>query len=328
MSTAEEYFNLLAQVYPSEMSKEGLNPVREIWDAFDKNGIKKPDNLASLYYNSTNYYYQAFDKLKPVIKEAHLYESTRIGLFSLGHFNACSETTENGDYVITIDQNFVGFFFSLFNALFVLAYGKTSEQERKNVIRFIEHQFRGRRDPDYVSDQAGYFHRFSIELVKRDYELSLWSGISVAATLLFILGHELGHHALGHTTTGKLHFYNQQNQSLSVDTFTQQKELEADAYGYRLFLDRVLLPDVGNTPYIPVDFAGMPLLMFRITHLANVFYKSQGLSELSKGEYPAEMERLSKLETFLYQHATKEEIPLYVHLVDVIDVLQEKYQES
>jgi len=237
-----------------------------LWDAWEREDLARPDT-EKISSNAKTMEEEFFKELSDIASELSCQDLvTHYCPFRTSRYNFSAFTAKDG-YIVLVDEAFFQFLFILVVVLFHSTYGEISSQTLKEMKEELKDIlltcYFGRQSYDF--DDSNVFHR----VIESSYELTEMANYFFQAIKSFILGHELGHHALGHTKgylTQRFAIANQEIE-LSVDKREWQDEYQADHFGYQVYL-AASSPDstAEHTAFkYKIDFA--PIFFFDICQL-------------------------------------------------------------
>lgn len=216
-------------------SKTSVHKASELWDVWETQDLTRPD-LSAISSNVSSIEEGFFKELSEIA-------STIIGKplvthycpFRTSQYNFSAFTASDG-YIVLVDEAFFQFLFLLCITLFHHTFSNIDaatieavKSEFKNIITTCYFNRQG-----YSFDNSTAFH----ELMSSSYETTELANYFFQSIKAFIIGHELGHHALGHTQGSLIQKFAIGGQSvdISIDKREWQDEYFADAFGYQVYL--------------------------------------------------------------------------------------------
>jgi hypothetical protein len=263
--TVAEHLRQLRRCYRIlRPSSESITFTEELWNAWETNTLKRPDILKTA---------QSVDE----IEEGFFLELVRIAAQLAGHtftahycpfltskYNLSAVTATDG-YIVLIDEVFFQFLFILVTVLMYEAYDDIDSNYRERLRSELEEALR-----------ISYLNRYRYEVVttsayaqllSRNYTTTEMGGFLFQSFKGFLIGHELGHHALQHPVIRlERHFLtNDARMTVHCDQPEWECEFAADAFGYCVLRDATR-PDSTIAPLHHFNwvFPFAPVLLFDI----------------------------------------------------------------
>ena len=255
-----KWYEILA---PSQVS---VRKASELWDIWEQDDFKRP-NVSEISIDAPSMEEGFFNELSEIASSiAGENLSTHYCPFRTSQYNFSAFTASDG-YIVLVDEAFFQFLFILSVVLFHDAFGEIEPQvladikaEIKDILLVC---YFGRQG--YSFDSSTAFHR----LMAASYELTEMANYFFQAMKAFILGHELGHHALGHTKGELVQKFavGDREVDISVDKREWNDEYHADKFGYEVYLKAASSNPAGqHTTFLyRMDFA--PIFFFEVCML-------------------------------------------------------------
>lgn len=268
--TVEEHLQVYHRLYSLlRPDAEALESTQALWTTWNKAGHEKPD-VAGIHRD----YRRMEDEFFRELAECAVGREGRLPLhqlpFCLGEYNCCAWSAEDG-YIVLVDENFFGLLFMLCVLVALDTFGHVQEAEAPAAQAMMRRVL----EDHWVGHAAFYMreHPLIYELMKRDYEAVELGNYLFQSFKAFILLHEIGHHALGHTAGRRNLVWRIHGDaaSVAVDSHEHAKELEADAYALRYFLELLRSQDNSRQTFFKYTMPFAPELFFQIAERLDRF---------------------------------------------------------
>lgn len=288
----ESHFRGLFKVIRSTQYTEAVT--HRVWDAYEEQGIKKPDNFEDIVYGQQPFR-TLFDDVVVFCREHYGLKGSQPVLLTglTQEVTAYTLRTMDDRIVVVLDE----FFHLLINTLcttsLMRVYTKPTDDDALFLYKFSLNTlqtFFGSRT--FSRDGDAY-----MKIIARDYEVAKWASYVELAIIVFIYCHEIAHQILGHTAERRYFavLSSAGEHQVAYDHYSIKKEYEADAMGYEMFLS--IVQDHRSLSYGAAHPAidRMPLVFFELLELINYYKKHQLTYEISETTHPLPEKRKAAL---------------------------------
>jgi hypothetical protein len=246
---------------PSNESKE---IAKTIWNHWEQEGnSRRPDieKLADHVDQTENKFFQELVDIASEIsgKEVHADYCPFLTL----DYNFSAVPASDG-YIVLIDE---AFFQMVFGLIFAVTLHSQTDAFAGNESA-IRTEIKTLLRDSYLERRMGILDQMTTlrEAIGKDQITSIFANYVFQGIKTFVLGHELGHHALGHTSDSTAAFLLLGGRSVEIPVNNRAwaDEFEADAFGYQVYLTATQTTAQRVHTYFEyrVDFA--PILFFDI----------------------------------------------------------------
>lgn len=320
--STEYWLNWYRQCYKlMHPSQESVNLASDLWQKWESDPTQRPDvhNISTRVGEIERGF---FSELLSVARNLH---GTRMNVeycpFVTSSYNLAAKTTSDG-YIVLVDDAFLQLLFLLSNVLVHTAYTEFESATLEALkVEINDCLYRGyvRRLSYNVPDQSVMAH-----LMGGNYENTEAGGFLFQAIKAFMLGHELGHHALKHSAQSiqKNCLANENTPTYEFDKNQWHEEFAADAFGYRV-LARMLEggPEIDPLHHFVYSFPFAPLLLFdicsRLEHKASQFRGTTFMDGAGYTHPPLAQRRKALISTFQINESDN----LYGYMREALDEL-------
>jgi len=256
--TVECYNRLYRSVKPND---ETFKKASELWDTWETAEFNRPDIGKIINANDFNR-----SLFKEIIDFIFYGQRNIIYLpFILNDYNYSAFTASDG-YVILCDEKFDYALYFIVVVCTFMAENKYSRNEknekeeylRKGIIKLFinEEKF------DFYNDE--YFSK----LLKSSYNTVEYATYMCNAIKTFMFCHELGHHALGHTSEKKMCLLHKDDKAFEyeVDSISIIEEYRADDYAFEKLIALLEVDEKRYYTFFKYRLEYAPLLFFDICH--------------------------------------------------------------
>ena len=253
----QEYHNHYQYLCPDF---DNIHEVKDIWSEYEKAGISSPDVdtiMASFPEQHKNFF-------REVVKIASNVSKMELRIdycpFILNDYNLSAQSAKDG-YLVIIDEFYLAMLHTLTNIVEFRANDFIKDNELVRYAHVAEEIAL-----DYLKSVDN--HDLIMQLYKKDYETAEFAVYLYNSFKIFLFAHEISHHILGHTegTVSKQCYMNGRSCNIETDKRCDyEQELEADSYGYRIFLETLNTVD-GSIyyAYCKYRYEYAPLFLFDI----------------------------------------------------------------
>lgn len=268
-----------------------LGKIKEIWKEYNKAGISSPDidNIMATFPKINESFFQEIVQIASRVSSKDL--NIEYCPFILNDYNLAARSAADG-YLIIIDEYLLSMLYDLSYILTFKKYKYIQKKENKQykdiIITILT---------DYLDNNIKNRNLIS-ELYTKDYETAEFAVYLYNSFKVFMFAHEISHHILKHTegTYFKECCMNNRSCNIEIDKTSFDQEFEADAYGYKIFLEVLNTADNSiNYAYCKYRYEYAPLF------LLDIFDKIDRIKEkilnykIKYITHPSPMERRKKL---------------------------------
>jgi uncharacterized protein YggL (DUF469 family) len=278
------------------------------WEEYEKQGIKKPENLDEAIINYHKSYFDCFDR---ILKYYDKQEKLNLGVYSICNFNAEANTV-NGQKTIIVDEFLLAFFIQFLLGLYHLTYDQKvplTEIETEKCKQYLQFEFELFYFRNLVRRETKTeFDNFFDFIVAKNYQFAYEASIGALAIYYFIVAHELGHH-----------YYNHAANSKEKDKYRHAKEYEADTYAYKMVKNVIEDENLLDHTSVLPEFSKFPLLMFDIL---NIYYQITPNSISNNDTHPKPLDRKTRLEEAFKNSMNSKGDSIYYDLLETLNELK------
>ncbi len=187
-----------------------------------------------------------------------------------------------------------------------------NENEKDNAISFI----------NSIIDNYFQYKAFDLSkditplLLKRDYKIAEFANYFFQSLKIFMIAHEISHHVLGHTkgTKKRKLIINGHNIEIEEDKRNKLCELDADVFGYNIFLSVLNTTDDSiDYAYCKYKFEFAPLFLF------DLFDALDKMNKIQTYEYITHPTPKERKENLLKHFKIEDPSFLYKNLITVLN---------
>jgi len=316
LETGQEFLNRLQSIYgEATVNQRSRKSVAFVWDIWDKQGISKPKNLQEVTSDPFGVFKGYYDDIVSLcdidmINVNNMY----FAYVPTRDLKAYAVTAENNDHVIIFDQDLIHFNNTFIITVLVAVYngiGKSKGQTLRldQFMSTLLHDFyHGFQNRSLEAEQK--FEDFYIrDILQLDYQMAEYGSYFGVAFTVFIICHEMAHHALGHSKEKRMYEFNVGGDALAgipVDTPAHQEEYDADEYAYRLFLELIDKKDLATNAILAEAFNRAPLILLEILDIAHLYIeKKTNIVQQSDSHPPPALRKRRLVQIFkseLHEH--------------------------